>query len=156
MKKILLSLVLCLFAIIAFAQKGTLKYLESRPGIYPVMLNDSVTKHLEVLTLIGDVKNGGGYARLDEDYCMIETANIEDVVLTFKKYQINNILFYVSRTFKKECFEELKKLYGEPILKDGTYWWEYKGLVLSYEMDSKDAKMPGQAVGLFMRKQDVE
>lgn len=157
MKKLLLMLCLCLASIQGFTQqKGTIEYLEVKPGIHPIMLNDSVTKHLKVLTPIGDIKNGGGYARLDEDYCVLETANLEDVLTTFKDYKINNILFYVSRTFKQECFEQLKKMYGEPTLKNGTYWWQSKQYALSFEFNPKDAKMPGQAIGLFMRKQDLE
>lgn len=119
------------------------------------MLNDSVTKHLQVLELLGDAKNGGGYVRLDEDYCVLETANLEEVLATFKNYKINNILFYVSPTFKNECLEQLKKLYGEPKVKGQQFCWEKGDIILTYELNPSDAKKPGQAIGLFMRRQDL-
>lgn len=157
MKKFLFALLFCCSVVgQSFAQqKGTLDFLEHRPGIYPVMLNDSVTKHLQVLELLGDVKNGGGYVRLDEDYCVLETANLEEVLATFKNYKINTILFYVSPTFKNECLEQLKKLYGEPKVKEQQFCWEKGDIILTYELNPSDAKKPGQAIGLFMRRQDL-
>lgn len=38
--------------------KGTLEYLDKNCGIYPIMLNDSITKHLKVLTPIGKMACG--------------------------------------------------------------------------------------------------
>ena len=141
-----------------FAQKGTIKYLETRPGIYPIMLNESITKYLKDVEPIGKIENGNGYVRLDEDYCVLETANLLEVLATFEKYIVSNVLFYVSSSFKQNCFESLVKLYGEPKDNNGQYVWTSENYVLTYELNPNDLpeKRKGQAIGLFMRKKDLE
>lgn len=59
MNKILFTIIACILVVSAMAQtKGTLEYLDKNCGIYPIMLNDSITKHLKVLTPIGKMACG--------------------------------------------------------------------------------------------------
>lgn len=147
-----------MLCISAFSQKkGTAAYLEKMPGVYPLMLNDSITKHLRDTKLVGEVKNGSGYAKLDESLCVLNTANLIECNVYFKRYIIASVFFYVSPIFKVDCKNELYAYYGEPTyIEDGEYTWESENYVLTYQMNCKDANRNGQAFGIFVRKQEME
>lgn len=115
MKNLIMILLLIVSTAIAQAQeKGTIGFLEKRPGIYPVMINDSITKHMKVLTPIGSIEKGNALCALDEDYCVLNTANLIEVKVKFSNYLATNVMFFVAGTFKSDCLAELTKLYGEP------------------------------------------
>lgn len=160
MKNIILSICLAcaIFTYASGQDKGQITCLDQRPGIYPIMLNDSVTKHLRILTPIGKIENGNGYVELDKDYCVIESANLNEVKATFNDLIIDNILFYVMPLFKDDCFNELVKLYGTPKLKGDQFYWETEKYVLTYELNPSDLppSKKGQAIGLFMRQCDIK
>lgn len=155
MKDKFLLIVFLVITCIANAQeKGTSSYLDKQCGIYPVMLNDSITKHLKVLTPIGKIEKENTLCALDEDYCMINAANLIEVKIKFVDYLATNIIFFVSPTFANDCLAELRKLYGEPEKDGDKYTWKSKNVVLMYE--TKPSDFPGKAIGLFFRRQDLE
>ena len=154
MKRIVFILAVVFTLNVSAQQKGTLDYLDKYCGIYPVMLNDSITKHMKVLTPIGKIEKSNTLCALDEDYCVLNTANLLEVKVKFINYLATNIIFFVSPTFKKDCLEELTKLYGEPEQDGDKYTWKSKNCVLMYETNPAD--FPGKAIGLFFRRADLE
>lgn len=155
MKRFILAVIaIACTTLFANAQvKGELGYLDKRCGIYPVMLNDSIIKHLTVLDLIGKVEKGNALCLLSEDYCVLNTANLKRVRVKFVDYTARNILFYVEPAFIDACLSELVGLYGEAQSDGEKYIWEAGKTVLIYDKKPKDA--PGLAVGVFFRREDL-
>ena len=151
-------IILFLFAtIIANAQtKGAIDFLDFRPGIYPVMVNDSVTKHMRILTPLS-IEGASGVTKLHSDYCVMEEANLAQVNAVFDDIIISSIMFFVNPDFNESCLAALKRTYGEPIDADGMFIWESDKYILNYT--PQPSKMPkgheGQSYGVFRRKSDL-
>lgn len=151
---ILAAIAIACTTLFANAQaKGELGYLDKHCGIYPVMLNDSITKHLAVLDLIGKAEKENTLCLLSEDYCVLNTANLKRVHVKFVNYTARNILFYVEPAFIEACLSELVGLYGEAQKYGDRYIWETNKTVLIYDKKPKDVK--GVAVGVFFRREDL-
>lgn len=132
--------------------KGTLEYLDKLNGINPIMLNDSLTKHLKILDPIGKIERKNTLCSLDEDYCVLNYANLKQVRVKFVDYTARNIVFFVEPKFIDICLEELIKLYGEPHKDGENYIWKAKKTILIYDKKPKD--FSEVALGIFYRLED--
>lgn len=153
MNKILIAILFSLISIFANAQKGTSEYLETHCGIFPIMLNDLLTKNIKILTPIGKAEENNILCQLDEDYCLINTANLLSVNIRFINKKATNILFFVNPVFKMDCLNELEKMYGKSKKDGDKYTWESKNYMLVYDLNPSD--YPGKSLGIFFRKIDL-
>lgn len=156
MKKFTITLFALCLTFSAFAQKGSIEYLDKNPKFGNLILGDSITKYLTVCSLLEEKGNGGfkcEVTELENECYKVGDISPFAIFVDVQNYIIKNILVYFKLT---ECVDVLRYItatYGKSNFTDDTatsYWYGknaniivgIQGSKASYIIFSDDKKEP--------------
>ncbi|MEG2157004.1 MAG: hypothetical protein RRY07_04360 [Bacteroidaceae bacterium] len=129
MKKIYCFFVVICFSISAFAQKGTINYLNDNPQYGNILLGDSITKYLTVCNLLEEKGNGCFKCEVSEpskECYKVGGISPFVVFVDVQNYLIKNILVYFKLSQCVDVLRAVTETYGKSNLMDDnatSYWY---------------------------------